>query len=101
MMLKIINDIRYMNLNLYAICVDSIDDYERNNITLDVIKNLERKGIHTVLHIAQGTIFGYVVCKKCEVNRMAEVVSLEERCKLNKVPVNFLMKRMIIHHSLL
>lgn len=77
----------------YPITTDETDEYLANPIISEAVKKLQSEGIDARIHIAQGTIFGYVFCKADEIDAVAEKLSNNKRCTIVKYPVDKFFKK--------
>ena len=83
-------------VNCYAITTDDPEDTEK---TIYAVSLLQKAGYDAKIHVAAGTMFGYVFVKGEDFTKCASLFETAEGIVLNEKPVDKAMAEMIKKHS--
>ncbi len=82
-------------VNCYAIATEDTEDTEK---TMYAVSILQKAGYEAKIHVAQGTMFGYVFVKGEDYENAAKVLEPIEGIMLNSKPVDKVMAGIIKKH---
>ena len=80
----------------YAISTENVEDTEQ---TMYAVSLLKKAGYDARIHVAGGTMFGYVFAKGEEFDKAAKLLEPVNGVALNEKPVDKLMAEMIKKHT--
>ncbi|WP_408069492.1 ADP-ribosylglycohydrolase family protein [Butyrivibrio sp. JL13D10] len=82
-------------VNCYAIATENTEDTES---TMYAVSVLQKAGFDAKIHVAQGTMFGYVFAKGEDYEKVAKLLEDVKGVALNANPVDKVMAEMIRKH---